>query len=62
LKLFTNGRGKIVLGKVPSGYTQKKESVQVFRKERGREREREREREKEEGLGPHLNKGIIFFT
>jgi hypothetical protein len=41
-KLFTNGRGKIMLGKVPSGYTEKKESVQVFRKERERERERER--------------------
>jgi len=56
--LFTNGRGKIMLGKVTSGYTEKKESVQVFRKERGRERERE----KGEGLGPHLTKGMISFT
>jgi hypothetical protein len=55
-KLFTNGRGKIMLAKVPSGYTEKKESVQVFRKERGRERE------KGEGFGPHLNKGMISFT
>ncbi len=31
-----------MLGKVPSGYKEKKESVQVFRKERERERERER--------------------
>ncbi len=47
-----------MLGKVTSGYTEKKESVQVFRKERGRERERE----KGEGLGPHLTKGMISFT
>jgi len=57
-KLVTNGGRKIILGKVPSDYMEKKEWVQVFGKERGRERERE----KVEGLGPHLNKGMIFFT
>jgi hypothetical protein len=60
LKVFTNGGGKIMLGKVPSGYKEKKELVQVFRKERGKERERERERERG-GIGATFEQGNDFF-
>jgi hypothetical protein len=56
LKVFKTVGGKIMLGKVPSGYTEIKEWVQVFRKERGRQRERERG-----GIGATFEQGNDFF-
>jgi len=55
-KLVTNGGRKIILVKVPSDYMEKN-GYRSLGKRGG-----EREREKVEGLGPHLNKGMIFFT